>query len=266
MALTCVQCDTPDHLIEDYRHGDLVCSKCGLVCQGCLLDDSAPAFAFQYVASAPAPPPVPRLRFINRAHDKAALKSAKFKAVLTESFHLDEDDVAINLALDLFGLCPRTNAGTASTSTFYAFKAHKRGITLDAVRAAFNDANTGDAWDDEVIEAWKVRLPPARFKELMLATSTDDLLTRMVHQVPVSVIPEEKLWAVLRTARKLSELVGNTSLKPSKFNVTLIYVALKTHGLCVPGTCEALVKGFGVGVSTVKKHELVIQSALMHAN
>ena len=156
-------------------------------------------------------------------------------------------------------------------AVYYACKMNRRGRSLAAVKVAFGvDVSTAgggsDAWDERIIECWRKALAPTTFKGILLASSEDDLLTRMVYRVPESVIAANHTWPVLKTARKLAAIVAPRipAVKPSKLNVTLIYIACKTAiGTATADIAAELVKEFDVSVATMKKHERLVQQILV---
>jgi transcription initiation factor TFIIIB Brf1 subunit/transcription initiation factor TFIIB len=186
-----------------------------------------------------------------------------------ERIGLERRDDAVLLASELYTKAFNEERRTSTKSlvmavcAYYACKFHKRGHTPEGMCVAFGVTDIKRFWQSvvETVDTWKSL---RNFKELMLSVASEDLMTRMVYSVPT--ISEDQQWNVLKAARQLEARLGGhavfKTLKPSKFNVALIYVACRLVG-CEEVTKSALAQGFGVAMNTVNKHEGLIQTYLV---
>ena len=282
--------------LEDRRAGDIVCTKCGLVQPGCIFDDFDSRRMYDYADNEGGFNESCHMSVVHEVYETMRLdirgskslqrlahrcikegskngttmvleKDIRMMKTALDRIGIEGHDVVVLLASELYAKAFNEERRTTTKSlvmavcAYYACKLHKRGNTPEGMCQAFGVADIKRFWQSvvETVDTWKGL---RNFKELMLAVASEDLMTRMVYSVPG--IPEYQQWSVLKAVRQLDERIGGhaifKTLKPSKFNVALIYVACRLVGCEV--TKPELAKGFGVAMNTVNKHEGLIQTYL----
>lgn len=277
----CAECRS-DRIVECWSAGDMVCSDCGLVQYGGILDDRSMDYGYQdvhyfneNVGSTSTIVDARHckgfdvrklLKYQNQCGYKTDTGANAFGRQLSK-MGLDNTIVASSAlnfftrAIDDIG-SKHIKVVVMAISLYYSCKLHKNATTLAEICDAFS-VSEKRFWQHStsVLESWKT-LP--NFKEIMVASSQEDILVRMIYSVPG--IPQEEIWNVVKVAHNVQARVAGSSLqtlKASKLNATIIYIAccmILGQGI-ISKAC--LSKGFNVSITTMNKHENLIQSILM---
>jgi transcription initiation factor TFIIIB Brf1 subunit/transcription initiation factor TFIIB len=279
--LSCEECRS-DRIVECWSAGDMVCSNCGLVQYGGILDDRSVDYGYQDVhyfddnVGSTSTIVDARdckgfdvrklLKYQHQCGRKTDTGANAFRQELSK-MGLDNTIVATT-AIDLFTRAiqdigsKHIKTVVMAVSLYYSCKLHKNATTLVEICDAFS-VSEKRFWQHStsVLESWK-SLP--NFKHIMVASSKEDILVRMVYSVPG--IPQEKIWNIVNVARNVQARVADSSLqtlKASKLNCTIIYIAcsIALGPKSISKAC--LSNGFGVSITTINKHENLIQSILI---
>jgi transcription initiation factor TFIIIB Brf1 subunit/transcription initiation factor TFIIB len=277
--LNCEECRS-DRIVECWSAGDMVCSNCGLVQYGGILDDRCTEYGYQDVnfddnVGSTSTIVDARdckgfdvrklLKYQNQCGRKTDTGANAFRQELSK-MGLDNTIVAAT-AIDLFARAiqdignKHTKTVVMAVSLYYSCKLHKNATTLAEICDAFS-VSEKRFWQHStsVLESWKTL---TNFKDIMVASSQEDILVRMIYSVPG--IPQEHMWGVVKAARNLQTHVAGSAmqaLKPSKLNSTIIYIACSIALGPKIISKARLSQGFGVSMTTMNKHEKMIQSML----
>lgn len=258
---TCNDCGSIN-LITHVADGDIVCRDCGLVKQGCYLDDTynynksfnddiLPCYETQNIIEKPVD--CSMLNIIKEVYDT-----------------LFEGDNNHNLIVSTMHLCE-----VAKNSMKNKKGSHKRAIIAAAVYCTCRFQKRGkraediykllriDVWQDfsAVCQAWK---DLKEFSNVGNITSGDNtsIATRMVYDN--KFIPEGKQWDVLKTIKKLMSIIEASTMKSnvrlSKLNASLIFIACEIN--CCSVSRANICDLYGISSITLKKHEALIQEVL----
>jgi transcription initiation factor TFIIIB Brf1 subunit/transcription initiation factor TFIIB len=178
---------------------------------------------------------------------------------------LDITDSTIITAQELFRDFRATNLkrgsnmkGSMAACAYFACKLDKRPLPVLLFSNAFQISNTKmNKCCTELLEALSDK--PYHSK-LLKETCSEDLLTQMVYQV--DDITDK--WAVIKMARKIINKIHThpsfKTQKPSKINVTIIFIACTMLGLNIPK--HVYQNDLNVSALTMINHEKLIQGIL----
>jgi transcription initiation factor TFIIIB Brf1 subunit/transcription initiation factor TFIIB len=278
--LNCAECHS-DRIVECWSAGDIVCSNCGLVQYGGILDDRCTEYGYQDVnfddnVGSTSTIVDARdckgfdvrklLKYQQQCCPKTDTGANAFGRQLSK-MGLDNTIVASSAlkffarAIDDIG-SKHIKTVVMAVSLYYSCKLHKNATTLAEICDAFS-VSEKRFWQHStsVLESLKTL---RNFKDIMVASSQEDILVRMIYSVPS--IPQDSMWDVVKAARNVQARVAVSylqGLKPSKLNVTIIYIAccISLGANVISKAC--LANGFGVSQTTMNKHENLIQSILI---
>jgi transcription initiation factor TFIIIB Brf1 subunit/transcription initiation factor TFIIB len=279
--LSCEECRS-DRIVECWSAGDMVCSDCGLVQYGGILDDRSVDYGYQDVhyfddnvgststiVDARDCKGFDVRKLLKYQHQCGRKTDTGTNTLGRELSKMGLDNTIVaTTAIDLFTRAiqdigsKHIKTVVMAVSLYYSCKLHRYATTLAEICDAFS-VSEKRFWQHttSVLESWKTQ---PNFKDIMVASSKEDILTRMVYSVPG--IPQEKIWNIVKVARNVQARVAGSSLqglKPSKLNVTIIYIACCISLGANVISKARLANGFNVSITTINKHETLIQSILI---
>lgn len=238
------------HVVVD---GDMVCRACGVVQQAHVIDDTYWGNAkYNDATEECLPAPLP---YSEPQHPlRKSLKEACFHLMNTENTLVTERTIHFVDILHGHGIKRKT---AIATCFYLATKEANVGLNASIIYAYFQ------------VPIWKeynnvvaVLSPELRVGDAMCCES----LRRMVYTC--YDIDVKLQWKIIKAAesirQKVHGIVGVNG-KPSKLNACYIYIARKLiepNMFCIEDHC----KFFDVSVSTLNKHERMIQAALQESH
>jgi hypothetical protein len=265
----CNDCGS-DKLVECVQDGDLVCSNCGLVKMGHLIDDTYKGNCcfdenggtmhdvFKECQENVAIQQMPNSYEYRKEH--CSLKrSGEFILGIDNSF--DVNTTSWTLFLGAMNKSCKGKRGdkkqaVLAASMYCACKMHKRGIQAQIIYSYFNIP----LWKDftEICSNWS---DVNGIREALISISEGDALKRMIYDN--SDIPDDKLWLVVKNAYVIKDKLNGSldcMVKASKLNACLIYIACSIVGCKM--SKQNIKDIYGVTPVTLKKHETMIQLCL----
>lgn len=249
---TCKSCQS-DRLVICQRDGDIVCSKCGLVQEGHIVDDTL----YGSASHAEIESRCFHYEVVNN-HQNKKTKNI-FSQASTEVLG-DEFDNVVNDACAMYepvAGCHRRNNKQALYCVCFILACQKNNTGVD-VRNVYAHFQV-PMW----LHYGKLSLLVDKHRIKHYHNPSAISLRRMVYEC--CDLNKEQAWKVIQVASQLLERVSclASKVKMSKLNACLIYIACKINMYEKNVSLERVSQLFGVSVSTLKKHELLIQSALV---
>ena len=258
---TCNDCGS-FNLITHVADGDIVCRDCGLVKQGCYLDDT---YYYNKNFNDNGVTCYESQNIIETSVDCSMMNIVK---EVYDTIFAGENNH--NLIVETMHLCE-----LAKNSLKNKKGSHRRAIIAAAIYCICRFKKRGkkaediykllciDVWQDfsVVCQAWK---DLKEFSNILCITSGDNtsIVTRMVYDN--KFIPEGKQWDILKTIKKLMSIIEASSMKSnvrlSKLNASLIFIACEVN--CCSVSRANICDLYGISSITLKKHEALIQEVL----
>jgi len=255
MERTCKHCHS-SKLVICQRDGDIVCTGCGLVQEGHLIDDTL---------------------FGNMTHNDNEncsyyRKVEKDESATTRAIKLlfrqastcilgDEFDIIVADACLLCEPVAKLHKGENRYALYcvcflLACKQNKIGVEPRNVYAYFN------------VPMWshygKLSLEVSSHLSKQVKSTpsnTEILLRRMVHDY--LKLDKDTTWKVINVACEIQQRVSclASKVKTCKLNACLVYISCKINNV-EPLSMKQISELYGVSIQTLKRHELLIQSVL----
>lgn len=152
--------------------------------------------------------------------------------------------------------------GMMAASVYLVCKAEKRLLPISVIGNLFNLSST-------IINQCCINMEEALYYLPMFSlrkkiNKSDNMLTRMVYEVHEI----DDHWKVIKTCRKLIDKLSKHSVfkiqKPSKINVTIIYIACGILKLKIQK--NVFQKCFNISALTMINHEKLIQDLLLNGS
>lgn len=254
----CKSCKS-DKLIICHRDGDIVCSSCGLVQEGHIIDDTLYGnISHTELESGYIPTAQPTTEKSNSARIVFAQASIY---ILGDEFDGVVTDACLSFEVAAKNHRGRCRKALSCVCFLNACKNHKTGVDPKMVYAYFQ------------VPMWlhysKLNLLLSTCEQQNTKTKNKGVkdeniaIKRMVHGLPG--INKNDAWKVINVAYQLQQQVGCllSKVKISKLNACLIYIScqINKHDKF---NMQCVSQIYNVSIPTLKRHELLIQSALVN--
>lgn len=250
----CSDCGS-DRLVYD-REGDFVCTNCGLVKYGHVIDETAEW---------------------NNYSDRDDIRCEMYnecipnKSKISALFNIEDDAMIItsteiyNITIEKVHTKGEKHQAMIAAILYYAAKILKRGYSTSYIIESMK-VKDADFWEfyKSLPLYWKNE---KFYKDIVELDGKEQLITRMVHQLDtLDRFPTSQKQSVMISSKKVYLLCLKhnvcDSCKNSKLLGTIIYVACRMNNINSIRVQEIGLL-YGIGVGTIQKQEAMIQTALL---
>ena len=256
MSRYCIECNSSKIVIYA-RDGDIVCTNCGLVQEERILDDT-------FYGNIKYDDMDEMHSYYCEVFEEENVNNQVLDIFKRASLNIlgEEFQSIIDCALSLY--TEYTKGSTLKrgqnkvaiycTCFLYACQHHHAGVDAKAIYRYFE------------IPPWLEysKIGPC-LQQILDRThahqETNDLLKRMVYTC--GRFKNQEAWKIITIAKQLEDKVQclRSKVKTSKLNACLIYIACVVNGV-EWASIETISQIYDVSITTLKKHELLIQSVL----
>lgn len=246
-----------ERLVYD-NDGDFVCTSCGLVKYGHVIDEKPEWNNYKDEDSSENM----RCEYQDNIQNISKIRSIFIKD--------DEDMVSLcttiyNITIEKIHTKGDRHQAMIAVIVYYAAKIMKRGYSTAYIIKSLG-VKDSDFWDfyKTLPNYWKNE---RFYTDILEVDDTEQILVRMIHKLDtLDKFPTNQKQYIIKTSNKVYLLCMKYNLfdsfKTSKLLATIIYVSCRVNSIKSIKIDEISML-YGIAVSTIKKQESIIQTAFL---